>query len=158
MTCPDTGEQVESLYLVPGGDRFVSRKTAELKTRPVRTRNDRHRRRCEKLMAKLKTSHTGPGITKPEGMSERKFLPLTDELMREELRFWCAVRKLPPPAILGDEPLPVRKRKRRQHNVAAKRSAFYRDRTGALQMRAKFKRRFGPSTSDLAARSQGRSK
>lgn len=156
LTCPDTGDQVQSVYLVRGGDRFVSRKAAQLKTRPLRTRAERHWRRCEKLMAKLKTTHTGPGITKPKGMTERKYLALCYELTCEDLRFWCAVLKRPPPAILGDEPLPIRKRQARRRNPTVEHSMFYRDRSGALHMRAKFKKRFNPSASDLAARSQRR--
>jgi hypothetical protein len=154
MTCPDTDEQVQSLYLVRGGDRFVSRKAAQLKTRPLRTREDRHWRRCEKLMAKLKTTHPGPGITKPAGMTERKFQALTLDLTCEHLRFLHAVLKRPPPAILGDEPLP--KPKPRRRNPTVERSTFYRDRTGALHMRAKFKRRFNPSAANLAEQSQRR--
>jgi hypothetical protein len=156
LTCPDTGDQVQSLYLVRGGDRFVSRKAAQLKTRPLRTREDRHWRRCEKLMAKLKTTHPGPGITKPRGMTERRFQALTLELTCEHLRFLHAVLKRPPPAILGDEPLPARKRKPRSPNSAVKHAMFYRDRTGAPHMRARFKRKFNPSAADLAARNQRR--
>jgi hypothetical protein len=156
MTCPDTGDQVQSLYLVGGGDRFVSREAAQLKTRPIRTRAERHWRRCVKLMAKLKTTHAGPGITKPKGMTERKYLALCYELTCEDLRYLCAVLKLPPPAILGDEPLPTRKRRARRRNPGVERSIFYRDRSGVLHMRAKFKRRFNPSAADLTARGQRR--
>jgi hypothetical protein len=155
-TCPNTGEQVQNLYLVPDGDRFVSRKAAQIKTRPLRTREERHWRRCEKLMAKLKTTHPGPGITKPKGMTEREYLGLCYDLTCEHLRFLCAVFKLPPPAILGDEPLPTRKRKPCRSNPTAGRAMFYRDRSGVLHIRAKLKRRFNPSASDLATRSRRR--
>ena len=60
FTCPKTEQQVQAVYLAPGGDSFVSRKAAGLKYRRT-TPADRYLRRCFKLMQKAqdRSSWTG---------------------------------------------------------------------------------------------------
>jgi hypothetical protein len=140
VTCPDTNRQVQSLYLAPGGDRFVSREAAELKYRRAYSEADRAVRRGLKLMDKLKTHHWGPGIGKPKGMSDRKFDKLEYQLCKEHIRFLCALRKKRAPDFYDEEP---RAPKLRNDKDVRSQSIYYRDKSGALIMRSSVKKKYG---------------
>jgi hypothetical protein len=140
VTCPDTNRQLQALYLAPGGDRFLSREAAELKYRRAYSEADRAVKRGLKLMEKLKTTHWGPGIGKPEGMSDRRFQRLEDQLCKEHIRMLCAIYKKRPPDFCDEEPQPVTLR---NDKAVRSHSIHYRDKSGALKMRSRFKKKYG---------------
>jgi hypothetical protein len=105
VTCPETRQQVQALYLAPDGDRFLSREATGLKYRRANTKAGRALRRCFKLMRKLKTDHFGPGIGKPPGMSDRMFDRLEWQLTKEHIRYLCALFRKPDPEFHDEEPV-----------------------------------------------------
>lgn len=148
LTCPDTGQKVQALYLAPDGDRFQSHQASELKYRRAHSKADRHLRHCCKLAHKLQTDHFGPGIGQPAGMSDRKFDKLEWQLTKEHLRYLCALLKRAEPEFHDEEP-PVSKSPKPKPKAAASpdfspvRSMYFRDRHGTLQMQGKFLKKFG---------------
>jgi hypothetical protein len=140
VTCPDTNRELQALYLAPAGDRFLSREAAELKYRRAYSEADRAIKRGLKLMEKLKTSHWGPGIGKPEGMSDRRFQRLEYQLCKEHIRVLCAIYKRRPPDFCDEEPQPVTLR---NDKAVRRHSIHYRDKSGALKMRSQLKKKYG---------------
>jgi hypothetical protein len=143
FTCPKTEHQVQAVYLAPGGDSFVSRKAAGLKYRRT-TPADRCQRRCLKLMKKLKTDHPGPGIGKPPGMSDRTFDKLDWQLTKEHTRFLSAALGKPAPDFPDEEPAPAKRPPPPTLPRAPRvdHSSYFRDKSGALKLRAKYKTKF----------------
>ena len=102
-------------------------------------------------MQKLKTDHPGPGIGKPPGMSNRKFDKLVYQLTKEHSRYLCAGLGEADPEFYDEEPPPPAKhppRQPRPSNVVRDQSLYFRDKSGNLKMRAKFKKRFGLDSGD----------
>ena len=136
--CPDTRQKRQSLYLAPDGERFVSHQVAGLKYRRANTAAARALRRGQKLMLKLKTFHWGPGIGKPEGMSDRKFCQLEYKLTKEHIKYMCALHGTVAPDFYDDEPA-----KPRPDKAIQSQSILYRDKSGTLKMRSQFKKKYG---------------
>ena len=146
VSCPETRQQAGVLYLAPDGDRFLPREATGLKYRRARSKADRALRRCFKLMQKLQTDHFGPGIGKPPGMSDKMFDKLEWQLTKEHVRYLCAGLGKPDPEFHDEEPPPPPKhppRQPRRDNVVRDQSIYFRERSGTLKMRAKFKKKFG---------------
>ena len=143
FTCPETEQQVQAVYLAPGGDSFVSRKAAGLKSRRT-TPADRYLRRCFKLMHKLKTDHPGPGIGKPPGMSNRTFDKLDWQLTKEHTRYLSAMLGKPAPDFPDEEPVPAKRPPPPTLPRAPRvdHSRYFRDKSGALKLRARYKTKF----------------
>jgi hypothetical protein len=143
FTCPEKEQQVQTVYLAPGGDRFVSRAAAGLNDRRT-TPADRYLRRCFKLMQKLETDHPGPGIGKPPGMSNRTFDKLDWQLTKELTRFFSAVLGKPAPDFPDEEPAPAKRPPPPTLPPASRfnHSRYFRDKSGALKLRAKYKTKF----------------
>jgi len=142
----ETRQQIPALYLAPDGDRFLSREAIGLKDRRAHSKADRALRRGFKLMQKLQTDHWGPGVGKPPGMSDRMFDKLEWQLIKEHIRYLCAGLGKPDPEFHDEEPPPPPKhppRQPRRDNVVRDQSIYFRDRSGTLKMRAKFKKKFG---------------
>ena len=111
-------------------------------------------------MQKLQTDHWGPGIGKPAGMSDRVFDKLNYQLTKEHLRYMCAGSGKPDPEFWDEEPPPPPKHPprlpRQPHRKSVQDPAVYfRDKSGALKMRAKFKKRFGVFDRDQSLESKG---
>jgi hypothetical protein len=152
VICPETREQVPALYLAPDGDRFLSREATGLKYRGARSKAARALRRGFKLMQKLQTDHWGPGIGQPPGMSDRVFDKLNYQLTKEHIRYMCAGLGKPDPEFYDEEPPPPPKhppRQPRRDNVVGDQSIYFRDRSGNLKVRAKFKKKFGLADLDI---------
>jgi len=147
VSCPETGQQAGVLYLAPDGDRFLPREATGLKYRRARSKRDRALRRCFKLMQKLQTDHFGPGIGQPPGMSDRMFDKLEWQLIKEHIRYLCAGLGKPDPEFHDEEPPPpkhpARPPRQLDRSMVRDPSVYFRDRSGTLKMRAKFKKRFG---------------
>jgi hypothetical protein len=143
FTCPETEQQVQAVYLAPGGGSFVSREAAGLKDRRT-TPADRYQRRCLKLMHKLKADHLGPGIGKPPGMSDRTFDKLDWQLTKAHTRYLHAVLGKPAPDFPDEEPAPAKRAPPPALPRASRfnPSSYFRDKSGALKLRAKFKTKF----------------
>jgi len=155
VNCPETRKQVPALYLAPDGDRFLSCEAIGLKYRRVYTKAGRALRRGFKLMQKLQTDHFGPGIGKPAGMSDRVFDKLNYQLTKEHLRYMCAGLGKPDPEFWDEEPPPPPKHPprlpRQPHRSSVQDpSVHFRDKSGALKMRAKFEKKFGMFDRDQA--------
>jgi hypothetical protein len=144
VTCPDTGQQVQALYLAPDGDRFVSREATGLKYRRANTKADRALRRCFKLAHKLETDHFGPGIGKPPGMSHRTFDKLEWQLTKEHIRYLCALLGKPDPEFPDEEPTTLKRRPLPALLPGfAHQSNYYRDKSGAIKLRANLEKQTG---------------
>jgi hypothetical protein len=152
VTCPETRQQVHALYLAPDGDRFRSRQASGLKYRRANSKADRALRRCFKLMQKLKTDHFGPGIGKPSGMSERTFDRLEWQLTKEHIRYLCALSGKADPEF-HDEATPKRAPPPAFPDLprAAHRSNYFRDKSGAIRLRANFEKKTGMWAHDRKA-------
>jgi hypothetical protein len=147
-SCPYSRELVQVVYFSPSAEQFVSRKVAGVKSRPAQWSKvqRRHLDRMRAIMEELEVDHLAPGIPKPLWMTEVRFEQLTQELDREYVR--CASRLLglevpdfgdPDEAFewgeAEPESLPV--------NDPTSVSMYFRDKDGTLQMKAKFKNRYG---------------
>ena len=174
VRCPETKQELQALYLAPDGDRFLSRAAAGLKYQQARSKRARALKRGLKIMQKLKTHHWGPGIGKPPGMSSRKFDKLNYQLTKEHIRYLSgclgsgdpefydeeppANAKHPParPSSVGGDHLRFIRDKtgnltrRAQYKFVCDQSLLFRDKSGSLQMNAKFKKRFGLDIGDAA--------
>ena len=140
LTCPETRQQVQTLYLPPDADRFQSLQASELKYRRARGKADRHLRRCFKLMHQLKTDHFGPGIGKPPGMSSRRFDKLERQLTNEHIRYYCALLGKREPDFNDEEPqarMPATPAVPPLRRLGG-RPKYFRDQSGSIRMRAKF--------------------
>src|SRR3954451_22679052 len=158
LTCPDTSQPVQALYLAPDGDRFQSRHVSGLKYRRATSTADRHLRRCVKLMHKLKADHFGPGIGKPAGMSNRTFDKLDWQLTKESIRYYSALLGKPPLDFPDEEPAPrpsPPRPKTTRPPAADKRvalaSMYFRDGDGDIKMHRKFNKKFGPRSHEVLA-------
>lgn len=140
VTCPVTNIPAQVIYLDPSEGRFVSRNAAGLKY--PHSKAERALRRGERLMNQLKTDRWGPGIARPEGMSEQQFLKLENELMKEHTRYLCALLGKPDPEFWDDEP---RRRKKPAPRLAEVRnsSMFTRKKSGELKMKTSWRKSLG---------------
>jgi len=154
--CPLTGKLVQTLYLTPVAQQFMSREAAGLTYRPYsRAKVGRHIDRIEAIKRKLCTDLVpGVGIFKPPWMTDARYNELTQEMVREDVRRMCAMTGRGEPDF-GDmdasaevmdapgesnespdsEPMQV--------NDPQSMSMYYRDKAGTLQMRAKYKKKYG---------------
>jgi hypothetical protein len=147
-SCPYSRELVQVVYFSPSAEQFVSRKVAGVKSRPAQWLKvqRRHLDRMQAISKELEVGDMPPGILKPLWMTEVRFDQLTQELDREYIR--CASRLLGLEAPdFGDadesfewgeaepESLPV--------NDPTSVSIYFRDKEGTLQIKAKFKTRYG---------------
>jgi hypothetical protein len=152
-TCPYSRKLVQVVYFSPRAEQFVSRKVAGVKARPAQGSKvaRRHLDRMWTIMRELEVEDMPPGILKPLWMTEARFEELRRELVREYVRYVSPTFGLEVPDF-GDpeedvdwgeadpEPLPV--------NDPTSTSMYFRDKDGTLQMKAKFKNRYGlPSNS-----------
>lgn len=142
LTCPETGQLVQALYLAPDGDRFQSRQTGDLKYRRAGGKADRYLRRCNKLMRQLQTDHCGRGIGKPAGMSDRIFDKLEWQLTKEHIRYCCALLGKTEPEFHDEEPsaaqpaaAAAKLRAAPDRKPGGGQSMYFRDRNGILKMR-----------------------
>jgi hypothetical protein len=154
--CPLTGKLVQTLYLSPVGQQFMSREAAELTYRPYsRAKVGRHIDRIEAIKRELCTDLVpGVGIFKPPWMTDARYNELTQELVREDVRRMCAMTGRGEPdfgdmdvsaevmdpagewnASSNPEPMQV--------NDPQSMSMYYRDKAGTLQMRANYKKKYG---------------
>jgi hypothetical protein len=147
-SCPYSRELVQVVYFSPSAEQFVSRKVAGVKSRPAQWSKvqRRHLDRMRAIMEELEVDHLAPGIPKPLWMTEVRFEQLTQELDREYVRCASRLLGLEVPDF-GDadeafewgeaepESLPV--------NDPTSVSMYFRDKDGTLQMKAKFKNRYG---------------
>jgi hypothetical protein len=87
----------------------------------------------------------GPGIRKPPGMSDRVFDKLNYQLTKEHICYMCARLGKPDPEFYDEEPPPPKHPPRlpRRDNVVGDQSIYFRDKSGTLKMRTKFKKKFG---------------
>jgi hypothetical protein len=147
-SCPYSRELVQVVYFSPSAEQFVSCKVAGVKSRPAQWSKvqRRHLDEMQAIRKELEVGNMPPGILKPLWMTEVRFDQLTQELDREYIR--CASRLLGLEAPdFGDadeafewgeadpEPLPV--------NDPTSGSMYFRDKEGTLQIKAKFKTRYG---------------
>jgi hypothetical protein len=153
----------------------LSRAAAGLKYQQARSKRARALKRGLKIMQKLKTHHWGPGIGKPPGMSNRKFDKLNYQLTKEHIRYLCGCLGRDDPEFYDEEPLAHAKdpplppssvggdqsprfihdktgnlARRAQYKFVCDQSLLFRDKSGSLQMNAKFKKRFGLDIGDAA--------
>jgi hypothetical protein len=143
VTCPVANRLVQSIFLGPDGERFLSREAAGLKYRRANGKAERAWRRGQKLMRKLQTDHWGPGIGKPEGMSDRQFQKLEYKLVKEHLRYLCAQLGEPDPEFYDEEPAPRKKPQPRPNNQVRDHSLFTRQKSGELQMKSRLRKSCG---------------
>ena len=82
-------------------------------------------------------------------MSERMFDRLNDQLTKEHIRYLCALSGKADPEFYDEEPPPPPKHAARQlqRSMVRDQSVYFRDKSGTLKMRAKFKKKFGLPTS-----------
>jgi hypothetical protein len=142
VTCPVTNLPVQAIYLDPNEERFVSRQAAGLKY--PRTKAERALRRGERLMHQLKTDRWGPGIARPEGMSEKQFLELENKLAKEHTRYLCALLGKPDPEFWDDkESRPRQKRAPRFPDEVRNSAMFTRHKSGKLKMKTSWRKGLG---------------
>jgi hypothetical protein len=147
-TCPYSRKPVQVVYFSPSAEQFVSRKVAGVKARPAQRSKvaRRHLDRMCAIMRELEVEDMPPGILKPLWMTEARFEQLRRELVREYVRYVSPTFGLEVPDFgdpeedvdwgeAGPEPLPV--------NDPTSTSMYFRDKDGTLQMKAKFKNRYG---------------
>ncbi len=147
-TCPYSRKLVQVVHFSPSAQQFVSRKVAGVKARPAQGSKvaRRHLGRMRTIMRELEVDHLAPGIPKPLWMTEARFEELRRELVREYVRYVSPTFGLEVPDFgdpeedvdwgeAGPEPLPV--------NDPTSTSMYFRDKDGTLQMKAKFKNRYG---------------
>jgi hypothetical protein len=147
-----TGKLVQTLYLSPVAQQFMSREAAQLTYRPYsRAKVGRHIDRIEAIKRELCTDLVpGVGIFKPPWMTDARYNELTQEMVREDVRRLCAttgrrepdfgdmdvpaeVMDAPGESNASPDPEPM------QVNDPQSMSMYYRDKAGTLQMRAKYK-------------------
>jgi hypothetical protein len=158
--CPLTGKLVQTLYLSPREQQFMSCDAAGLSYRRCRrSKIGRCIDRIEAIKRELCATHSGPGIFKPPWMTDARY----DELMQRLLRLDVArlhamlglgepdfgdidvapeVMYAPPldpfaPDVFTPEFEPM------QVNNRASTSMYYRDKSGTLQMKARYKKKYG---------------
>jgi hypothetical protein len=145
-TCPYSGEHVQTLYFHPSTQQFVSRKVAGLKHRPKLSKvYYRHLDRMLLIMKELGINHPGPWISKPLWMTQARFELLTRELVKADIRRTSAMLGIEALDFPDEdeeveveaelEPLPV--------NDPQSLSMYYRDQHGTMQMKAKYKQKYG---------------
>jgi hypothetical protein len=146
VSCPETRQQVPALYLAPDGDRFVSPR-GERPEIPARQQQSRSRPAAGfQTDAKAPDRSLGPGIGLPPGMTDRTFNQLNDRLTKEHIRYMCALLRKADPEFDDEEPPPPKHTAQQLHrSMVRDPSVYYRDKSGTLKMRAKFKR-FGLAT------------
>jgi hypothetical protein len=140
FTCPDTHRQVRTIYLAPDGKHFQSREAADLKSRRL-SKIERHQRNYYRLVGQLQTGQWGPVIAKPANMTERTYDRLCDKLERAHIGLLCAVLGRPEPEFWDTEPKlakPKSPAKSAARNAA--RGRYFRNKTGALQLRTNLKK------------------
>jgi len=140
--CPFSGQSVATLYFDMTAQQFVSRQTAGLKYRrkPGKVRN--YRARMFAIMRELEATQRGPWIPKPFWMTEALYNELMQELVEVDVRRLCAALKLPRPDFF-DPPFDYTNPKPERINHPTTRLLFYRNESGVLQMKAKYKKRYG---------------
>lgn len=145
-TCPYNGDLVQTLYFHPAAQQFVSRKVAGLKYRPKLSKLcSRHLNRMLLIMKELGTDHPGPWIPKPLWMTQARFDFLTGELVKADIRRMSAMLGIEAPDFPDEdeeveleaelEPLPV--------NDPQSLSMYYRDKDGTMQIKARYKQKYG---------------
>jgi hypothetical protein len=123
-----------------------SRKASGLKYRPKLSRvGYRHLDRMLLHMKELGINHRGSWISKPEWMTQARFEFLTRELVKEDIRCMSAMLGVEVLDFVDEDeeidleaelkPLPV--------NDPQSLSMYYRDKHGTMQMKAKYKRKYG---------------
>ena len=140
--CPFSGQSVATLYFDMTAQQFVSRQTAGLKYRrkPRKVRN--YRARMFAIMRELEATQSGPWIPKPFWMAEALYNELMQELTEMDVRRLCAALKLPRPDFF-EPPFDYTNPKPERINHPPAMVLFYRNQSGVLQMKAKYKKRYG---------------
>jgi hypothetical protein len=159
FTCPDSKCQVRTLYLAPDGDHFRSREAADLKSRPL-SRIERHERSYFRLMRQLQAPHWSPVIAKPAGMAVDTYDRLCDQLDHARARVLCAALGRPEPEFWDSAPArrkssagrfrpephlitvckSLSKSPAKSAGRNAARGRYFRNKSGALQLRTNSKK------------------
>ena len=157
--CPLTKQLVQTLYLSPIEQQFMSRDGAQLTYRRLsRSKLGRHIDRSEAILRELCATHNAPGIYKPPWMTEARYDKLMQKLVRLDLARLHAIAGLgqpdfgdmdvapeildaPPQEVLEPDEVPFEEPLRVNNPESA--SMYYRDKHGTLQMKAECKRKYG---------------
>jgi hypothetical protein len=157
--CPLTKQLVQTLYLSPNEQQFMSRDAAQLTNRRFsRSKLGRHIDRSEAILRELCATHNAPGIYKPSWMTEARYDELMQKLGRLDVARRHAIAGLgepdfgdmdvapeildaPPQEVLEPDEVPFAEPLRVNNPESA--SMYYRDKHGTLQMKAECKRKYG---------------
>ncbi len=146
-TCPYRREHVQTLYFSPSAQQFVSRKAAGLKYRPKLSKvGYRHLDRMLLYMKELGMTHRDDWRPKPEWMTQARFDFLNREIVKKDIRRMGAMLGVSVIDFVDDEEQEIDLQAELQSlpvNDPQSLSMYYRDKHGTIQIKAKYKQKYG---------------